>query len=112
MQELSPVSRVQVQIEGPADLVGPSLRALPGVQRVESRGVTGEVGTFVLEADRARDVRRDVSQLIAQQRWTLLELRALGLSLEDLFIRVVAGEEHDEEMADDAAVAATEGVEG
>jgi ABC-2 type transport system ATP-binding protein len=112
MQELSPVSRVQVQIDGPAELVGPSLRALPGVQRVESRGIAGGVGTFVLEADRARDVRRDVGQLVAQQRWTLLELRALGLSLEDLFIRVVAGEEHDEEMADDAAVPATEGVEG
>jgi ABC-2 type transport system ATP-binding protein len=114
MEELSPMNRVQVQIDGPAELVGPSLRSLPGVQRVESRGVAGGVGTFVLEADRARDVRRDVSQLVAQQRWTLLELRALGLSLEDLFIRVVAGEEHehDEEMADDAAVAATEGVEG
>jgi ABC-2 type transport system ATP-binding protein len=112
MEELSPMNRVQVQIDGPAELVGPSLRSLPGVQRVESRGVAGGVGTFVLEADRARDVRRDVSQLVAQQRWTLLELRALGLSLEDLFIRVVVGEEHDEEMADDAAVAATEGVEG
>jgi hypothetical protein len=57
----------------------------------------------VLEADRARDVRREVAQLAAQQRWGLLELRALGLSLEDLFIRVVAGEEHDEALADDAA---------
>jgi ABC-2 type transport system ATP-binding protein len=51
------------------------------------------VGTFVVEADRGRDVRRDVFQLVSQQRWGLLELRALGLSLEDLFIRIVAGEE-------------------
>jgi ABC-2 type transport system ATP-binding protein len=108
MQELSPVTRVQVQIEGPVELVGPSLRALPGVQRVENRGVAGGVGTFVLEADRAHDVRRDVAQLAAQQRWALLELRALGLSLEDLFIRVVAGEEHDEDMADDAAATTEE----
>jgi hypothetical protein len=57
----------------------------------------------VLEADRARDVRREVAQLAAQQRWGLLELRALGLSLEDLFIRVVAGEEHDAVLADEAA---------
>ncbi|MGH7358937.1 MAG: hypothetical protein ACREJR_08995, partial [Candidatus Rokuibacteriota bacterium] len=64
----------------------------------------------VLETGRARDVRRDVAQLAAQQRWPLLELRALGLSLEDLFIRVVAGEEHEEAMADDAAPAATEEV--
>jgi ABC-2 type transport system ATP-binding protein len=105
MQELSPVARVQVQIEGPPELVGQSLRALRGVQRVESRGVAGGAATFVLETDRAYDVRRDVAQLAAQQRWALLELRALGLSLEDMFIRVVAGEEHEEEMAADAAAA-------
>jgi ABC-2 type transport system ATP-binding protein len=114
MDELSPVSRVQVQVEGPAELVGQSLRALPGVQRVEPRGVTDGVGTFVLEADRARDVRSDVVQLVTQQRWGLLELRTLGLSLEDLFIRVVAGEEaggHDDgdegEPADPAGPAAS-----
>jgi gliding motility-associated transport system ATP-binding protein len=103
MQELSPVARVQVQIEGPPEMVARSLRALPGVQRVESRSGTDGVGTFVLEADRTRDVRREVAQLAAQQRWGLLELRALGLSLEDLFIRVVAGEEHDEALTDEAA---------
>jgi ABC-2 type transport system ATP-binding protein len=95
MDELSPVARVQLQIEGPAEIVGASLRALPGVTRVESRGVTDGVGTFVVEADRGRDIRRDLYQLVAQQRWALLELRALGLSLEDVFIRIVAGEEHE-----------------
>ncbi len=95
MDELSPVARVQVQVEGPAELVGASLRALRGVTRVEPRGVADGIATFVLEAQRDHDVRRDVVQLVTQQRWGLLELRALGLSLEDLFIRVVAGEEHE-----------------
>jgi ABC-2 type transport system ATP-binding protein len=94
MEELSPTTRIQVQVEGPADLVRSSLRALPGVMRVEARGVADGVGTYLVEAERARDARRDVVQLVTQQRWGLLELRPLGLSLEDLFIRVVAGEEH------------------
>jgi ABC-2 type transport system ATP-binding protein len=111
MDELSPVARVQVQVEGPADLVGQSLRALPGVERVEARGVQDGVGTYVLESGRARDVRREVVQLVTQQRWGLLELRPLGLSLEDLFIRVVAGEEHHDELESGAApVGAEEGV--
>jgi ABC-2 type transport system ATP-binding protein len=110
MQELSPVARIQVQIEGPAELVGQSLRALPGVERVEARGAVDGASTFVLETGRARDVRRDIAQLAAQQRWPLLELRALGLSLEDLFIRVVAGEEHEEAMADETAPVSTEEV--
>jgi ABC-2 type transport system ATP-binding protein len=95
MAELAPISRVHVQMEGPPELVGASLRALPGVTRVEPRGVTNGAGVFVLEADRARDVRRDVSQLAAQQRWGLLELRSVTPSLEELFIRVVSGEEHE-----------------
>ena len=66
------------------------------------------VSTFVLEAERARDVRREVAQLVAQQRWGLLELKALDLSLEDVFIRIVAGEEHEEAMTDDVAASAEE----
>ena len=103
MQELSPTARVQVQVEGPPELVAQSLRALPGVQRVESRGAADGASTFVLEAERTRDVRREIAQLAAQQRWGLLELKALDLSLEDVFIRIVAGEEHEETMADEAA---------
>ncbi len=110
MHELSPVARVQVQVEGPAELVSRSLRALPGVERVEARGAGDGVGTFVLEAPRTRDVRRDVVQLVTQQRWGLLELRPLGLSLEDLFIRVVAGEEHHDEALAEAAAQAQEEV--
>ena len=108
MQELSPTARLQVQVEGPAELVTQSLRALPGIQRVEARGVVDGVSTFVLETERARDIRREVAQLVAQQRWGLLELKALDLSLEDVFIRIVAGEEHEEAMTDDAAASAEE----
>ncbi len=111
MDELSPVARVQVQIEGPAELVRTSLRALPGVRHVEPREVVDGVGTFVVETDRARDIRRDVVQLVTQQRWGLLELRALGLSLEDLFIRVVAGEEHGDSPLEPAAATQPGGEE-
>jgi ABC-2 type transport system ATP-binding protein len=106
MDEVAPVARVRVQVEGPAELVGASLRAVPGVQRVEAQGVTNGVGTFVVEADRARDVRRELSQLVAQQRWGLLELRALELSLEDVFIRILAGEMHEAAPPDEAAAPA------
>ena len=108
MQELSPTARLQVQVEGPAELVTQSLRSLPGIQRVEARGIVDGVSTFVLEAERARDIRREVAQLVAQQRWGLLELKALDLSLEDVFIRIVAGEEHEEAMTDDVAASAEE----
>jgi len=84
---------------------------LPGVTRVESRPGGDGVGTFVVEADRGRDVRRDLFQLVKEQRWALLELRPLGLSLEDLFIRVVAGEEQEATADEAAAEAGTLGRE-
>lgn len=102
------MSRIQAQVDGPAELVAQSLRAIPGVERVEVRGAADGVGTFVLEIDRARDVRREIAQLVAQQRWGLLELRALDLSLEDVFIRIVAGEQHDEAVTDAAETGAEE----
>lgn len=107
MDELSPVRRVQVQVEGPPELVGASLRALRGVTRVEARGTRDGVGTFVVEAERTHDVRRDVVQLVTQQRWALLELRPLDLSLEDVFMRVVSGQAEEE----DAAAAAGGGAD-
>jgi ABC-2 type transport system ATP-binding protein len=111
ISELSPVTRVQAQIEGPAELVGASLRALPGVSRVEARGVAEGAGVFVVETDRGRDVRRDLFQLVAQQRWALLELRTLGLSLEEIFLRAVAGEEPPEGTAPEGAAPTDEAAE-
>jgi hypothetical protein len=33
--------------------------------------------------------------MAAQQKWGLLELRQVGMTLEEVFIRVVAGEERE-----------------
>jgi hypothetical protein len=40
-------------------------------------------------------VRVEVFQLAAQQKWSLLELRPVGMTLEEVFIRIVAGEESE-----------------
>jgi hypothetical protein len=47
----------------------------------------------VVESGRDRDVRGEIFQLAAQQRWELRELRRAGMTLEEVFIRIVAGEE-------------------
>ena len=38
-------------------------------------------------------MRAEIFQLAAQQRWSLRELRRVGMTLEEVFIRIVAGEE-------------------
>jgi ABC-2 type transport system ATP-binding protein len=94
VEEFFPTARVEVEIAGPAAAVLEGLRAIAGVVRVEESGPAG-AGRFVIESARGRDVRGEIFQLAAQQKWTLLELRQVGMTLEEVFIRIVAGEESE-----------------
>ena len=48
-------------------------------------------------------MRAEIFQLAAQQRWDLLELKRVGMTLEEVFIRVVAGEESEESAVAEVA---------
>jgi len=52
-----------------------------------------------VESARGRDVRGEIFELASQQRWSLLELKRVGTTLEEVFIRVVAGEQPGEESS-------------
>jgi ABC-2 type transport system ATP-binding protein len=101
VQQVFPTARLEVRVSGAAgDVAGP-LRALPGVVRVEPLAARdGSVG-FLLESERDRDVRGDLVRLVTGKGWALQELHQVGMSLEEVFIRVVAGEQ---EPADAVAV--------
>jgi ABC-2 type transport system ATP-binding protein len=95
VEQVFPAARVEVEVAGPAEAVVSSLRSLPGVTSVEAIGVPRDGALrFVVESPRGRDVRGELVRLIAGRGWGLLELHQVGLSLEEVFIRVVAGEEH------------------
>ncbi len=94
VEEFFPTARVEVEIAGPAAAVLEGLRAIAGVVGVEEGGAAGDgARRFVVESARGRDVRGEIFQLAAQQKWTLLELRRVGMTLEEVFMRIVAGEE-------------------
>lgn len=88
-----PTARVEVEIAGPpAPAVEAGLRRIPGVLTVRPLDSGGR-GAWLVEAPRGCDVRSEIFQLAAQQRWELRELRRVGMTLEEVFMRVVAGEE-------------------
>ncbi len=93
-EEFFPTARVEVQIAGPAEVVVPALRQIPGVLRIEHQGAANGAGIYLVEAMRDRDVRGPIAQLAAERRWELRELHQMGMSLEEVFLRVVAGEEY------------------
>jgi len=86
-----------VEIAGPPAAVRDGMRAIPGVVAVEGLAVTDGVGRYVVESARGRDVRGEIFELASQQRWSLLELKRVGTTLEEVFIRVVAGEQAADE---------------
>jgi ABC-2 type transport system ATP-binding protein len=102
-----PTARLEVQVAGPAEAVAAAIRGLPGVLKVEA--VPGRDGSasLVVESPRDRDVRAEVVEVVTGRGWRLLELHQSGLSLEEVFIRVVAGEENaaDEREAAPAGAA-------
>jgi ABC-2 type transport system ATP-binding protein len=96
VEQFFPTSRLEVEIVGPPSVVGDRIRAIPGVLSVQDQAPVNGAGRYTVEAARGRDVRAEIFQLAAQQRWDLLELKRVGMTLEEVFIRVVAGEEAGE----------------
>src|SRR5438034_1142904 len=107
VEEFFPNSRVQVELAAPADSARDALRTIPGVLDVRDVLTGDGNAAFSVEAARDRDVRGEIFQLATQRRWSLLELRRVGMTLEEVFIRIVAGEEPGEADAHAAAEAVT-----
>jgi ABC-2 type transport system ATP-binding protein len=110
VEQVFPTARIEIEIGGPREAVVAGLRGIAGVLRVEDlAGADGAV-RFLVESPRGRDVRGEVVQLVAARGWRLLELHQVGMSLEEVFIRVVAGEEHGEIAATEAPAAPAAGA--
>jgi ABC-2 type transport system permease protein len=78
VEQFFPTSRLEVEIVGPSPVVRERIRAIPGVLSVEDQPPANGVGRYTVEAARDRDVRAEIFQLAAQQRWDLLELKRVG----------------------------------
>jgi len=94
VEQFFPTARVEVEIAGPSpDAVREALGVIPGVVSVTDVPGSDGIGRYIVESSRGRDVRGEVFQLAAQRRWDLRELRRIGMTLEEVFLHVVAGEQ-------------------
>ena len=93
VEQFFPTARVEVEIAGVPPAVDEGLRGLPGVTTVTELARTNGAGRWLVESDRDRDVRGEIFRLAAARQWTVLELKRVGASLEEVFLRVVASDE-------------------
>jgi ABC-2 type transport system ATP-binding protein len=94
---LEQAGRVLVQVRDPSPDAARLMGAIEGVTGVEASGEN----QYIVACGAGLDPRAEISSLVVQQGWGLLELRPLGLTLEDIFLRLTTEEE--EQKGEEAA---------
>ncbi len=86
--------RYKALICGPQGEVLQTLKTLPGVVRCEALSEReGDAIAFAIEAESGIDVRKALFYALADRHWPLMGLEAIGMSLEDVFIKLIDKEE-------------------
>jgi ABC-2 type transport system ATP-binding protein len=80
--------QVVIEVNGPPAQVLPALRAVPGVRAVEALPGTGTHA--IISTDPDRDLREALATAIVGRGWGLRELRPKTLTLEEIFLALVA----------------------
>ena len=92
-------STIRVSAIGGVGTLSDKIKTVSGVERVELLGTsTGEEAHFEVHAKGGDDIRSDLVAAVSAAEGKLTEIRQVRLTLEDLFVRIVSGEQkHDEE---------------
>ncbi len=79
---------IWLELDGPSDEIEPKLAAVPGVERVvPAQGQAGR-SAWQVEADKDPAVRTALARAVIEAGWGLYEIRSVGLSLEDIFLKL------------------------
>jgi ABC-2 type transport system ATP-binding protein len=85
---LSGARRVVVQVGGEADGLEAAVSAIPGVARV----FTSSDDSLEFETTPGQDARPEVARALVAAGYDLLEMRPVGLSLEEIFLQLTRDE--------------------
>jgi ABC-2 type transport system ATP-binding protein len=72
------------------------LEQVAGVSRVVMKDSKDGRLTFEVESLQGRHIRAELARSVVNSGWNLSELRAVGLSLEDIFLQLTAAEQKDQ----------------
>ena len=92
-ERLQGVERVQLEIRGPRPEVSKALRGVRGVIKVSHVEESEERNVYDVEAKRGLDLRSTMSKLVISNGWGLLSIQLVGMSLEEIFLKLTTDEE-------------------
>ena len=84
---------IRVEVRGPRDEVAKKLRSLPKVLNVETEGMNNGRAALTVACDANADLREDIARSVVEGGWGLLEMRPVGMSLEEVFLQLTTSEE-------------------
>ncbi|KPK96323.1 hypothetical protein AMJ80_00595 [bacterium SM23_31] len=99
-QKIKGKERLQLEIGGPGEEVKNALRNVPGVANVqiEIHELDG-CFKYIVETEVKADIKKNLARIIADNKWDLYEMRTLGMTLEEIFMRYTTGETFTEKEA-------------
>jgi ABC-2 type transport system ATP-binding protein len=87
------VSKMSVTIAGPKNPVLGHIKEVYGIKYVEPTSEKEtDVVTYIIESDKDVDVRRQLFFAMAKAGYPIIELKSLGMTLEEIFLQVVTEE--------------------
>ena len=89
---LQGVDRLEVEVGGPAAEVLPVLKGIKGVNDVTHVNEDGR-HTYTIQTQGGKDLRDEISQAVISNGWSLRGLQMVGMSLEEIFLRLTTHEE-------------------
>jgi len=87
-KRLKGAERVFIQVRAPAVEALEAFRSIPGVQSVTPAEAQEGTAAFQVECELGRDVREDISRLALDRHWPILDLRSVGMTLEEMFLKL------------------------
>jgi len=89
---LQGVDRLEVEVGGPVAQVLPILKGIAGVNDVAHVNNNGR-HTYTIQAEAGKDLRNEISRAVISNGWSLQGLQLVGMSLEEIFLRLTTHEE-------------------
>jgi ABC-2 type transport system ATP-binding protein len=95
--------RVRIQVKGSAENLRDSITPIKGVKKVDVQSNADNLVTAEIESESGEDLRAQIASRVVNKGLDLLEMRAISLSLEDIFMQLTT-----EELAEGKASATAE----
>ena len=93
-EALGQSNRFRVKISGPSREVLNLLKSIHGVTRVTQDGAReGDAFPYIVEYSGSIDIRKMMFRALADKGWPILAMEGVDISREDLFVKLIDGEE-------------------